>query len=558
MKTIKIALFHYHFLPGGITTVAINAVNSIIKYASLNSFKIEEIVFISGKEENLENIIQKQIEKPEDSETIIKYDVDNSLDYLADNYKYDEHDIEEKIILLFKKYEGFIWWIHNYQLGKNPVLTRVITDHLQKNNNQKAILQIHDFPECARPENYRFLAEKKYTIYPIINNIRYAAINARDERYLKEAGVPDKMVWLLYDPVSGLSKKQLIENSKIKNSNAKSLATKSDATADLQKKKLYKEKLIEQFRKTFPALNPENDFGLYPVRTIRRKNILEAALLSKITGNGFNLIVTLPGISAQEKTYSDIVKECFEKGYIPGIWGCGSNIYGEPVPLDDVINASDFVISSSIMEGFGYHMIDSLLWSKPVITKYLDIQEGFSDIFRNTASFFYDFITVPVEKKNREKITQLYFDSIRRYSKIMGAHNIELALQQIDSILTRDSVDFSYLPVYLQIEILAKVSDDKAYRKDVKTLNNNITEKILKVIKTKQHYDPLKIADYFSFRSFAAKFFKILNSFDNDLTLANLPETDNSTNVSDNEIVSRNLLNLFFRPEFLRLLLSER
>ena len=555
MKNIKIALFHYHFLPGGITTVAINAVNSIIKYASLNSFKIEEIVFISGKDGNLENIIQNQIEKPEETDTVIKFDIDSALDYLADNYKYDEQDIEEKIILLLKKYKGFIWWIHNYQLGKNPVLTRIITEYLKKNDDQKAILQIHDFPECARPENYRFLAEKKYTIYPVTNNIRYVTINARDERYLKEAGVPDNLVWLLYDPVSGLSKKQLIQISKSKSTN---ITTQAGAATDLQKKNLCKEKLVQQFRSFFPALNPENDFALYPVRTIRRKNILEAALLAKITENGFNLIVTLPGISAQEKKYSDTVKECFEKGHVPGIWGCGSNLYGEPVPLENVINASDFVISSSIMEGFGYHMIDSLLWSKPVITKYLDIQEGFSEIFRNTASFFYDFITVPVEKKNREKITQLYFDSIRRYSKIMGNYNIELVLQQIDSILSRDSVDFSYLPVYLQIELLAKISNDKVYRKDVKTLNKNTTEKILKVIKTKQHYDPLKIADYFSFRSFAAKFFKIINSFDENLPLENLTEVDNSNNGDDNDVVSRNLLNLFFRPEFLRLLLSER
>ncbi|MCL2481648.1 MAG: hypothetical protein FWF38_08055 [Spirochaetaceae bacterium] len=552
MKKIKIALFHYHFLPGGITTVAINAVNAIIKYASLNSFIIEEIVFISGKEENLENIISEKIIKSEETDIAIKYDADNSLDYLSDNYKYSEQDIEEKIVLLLKKYKGFIWWIHNYHLGKNPLFTRIITEYLHKNNNQNAILQIHDFPECARPDNYRFLVEKKYTIYPVEKNIRYATINARDERYLKEAGIPDHLVWLLYDPVSGLSKKELIENNRLKNSVTKNITAQTDTIADLEKKNLCKEKLIEQYRKFFPALNPENSFALYPVRTIRRKNILEAALLAKITGSGFNLIVTLPGISAQEKKYSDTVKECFEKGYIPGIWGCGSAIYGESVPLENIINASDFVISSSIMEGFGYHMIDSLLWNKPVITKYLDIQEGFRDIFKNTASFFYDLITVPVNRKDREKVKQLYFDSIRRYLKIVENASIELALHQIDSILNRDSVDFSYLPVCLQIEILTQVSNDKVYRKDVKILNSSLTEKLLGVIRTKQSYDPLKIADYFSFRSFAAVFFKIINSFENNLPVINSKEYDK------NQLISQNLLNLFFRPEFLRLLLAER
>jgi len=558
MKKIKIALFHYHFLPGGITTVAINAVNAIIKYTSLNSFIIEEIVFISGREENLENIIQEKIINSEEKDIVIKYDVENAIDYQSDNYKYNEQEIEEKIFLLLKKYEGYIWWIHNYHLGKNPVFTRIITEYLQKNNNQNAILQIHDFPECARPDNYRFLVEKKYTIYPVVNNIRYATINARDERYLKEAGIPDHLVWLLYDPVAGLSKKELIENNKLKNSVTKKIISQIDAATDSEKKNANKEKLVNHYRKFFPALNPEDSFALYPVRTIRRKNILEAALLAKITGRGFNLIVTLPGISAQEIKYSDTVKECFEKGYIPGVWGCGSTIYGEAVPLETVINASDFVISSSIMEGFGYHMIDSLLWNKPVITKYLDIQEGFIDIFKNTASFFYDLITVPVDQKERGKVKQLYFDSIRRYIKIVENHSIELALHQIDSILNRDSVDFSYLPIYLQIEILSRISNDKAYKKEVKVLNYGLTEKILKVVKTKQTYDPLKIADYFSFRSFAAKFFKIINSFEDDPSTINSEEYNNLNNDDKNQALSQNLLNLFFRPEFLRLLLSER
>ena len=557
MKKVKIALFHYHFLSGGITTVAINAVNAIIKYASLSSFIIEEIVFISGKEENLENIIHEKIEKSSEVKTIIRYDSESAIDYLSDNDKYNEQDIEEKLILLLKKYEDFIWWIHNYQLGKNPVFTRIVTEHLKKNHNQKAIMQIHDFPECARPDNYRFLMEKEYTIYPVANNIRYAAINTRDERYLKEAGIPEKMVWLLYNPVSGLSKTELIPDKKSKKTNTKNTVTQINASEYLKKKKLCKEKLIEQYKSFFPALNPENPFALYPVRTIRRKNILEAAFLAKITGKGFNLIVTLPGLSAQEIKYSNTVQELFEKGDIPGIWGCGSKIYGETLPFEDIVTASDFVISSSIMEGFGFHMIDSLLWSKPVITKYLDIQEGFSNVFKNTASLFYDFITVPVTHNDRERVKQLYFDSIKRYSKIMEEQSIELALNQIDSILSRDLVDFSYLPVYLQIEILAKVSNDQAYKNEAKELNNSLTEKILNIIKTNQSYDPLKLADYFSFRSFAAMFFKIIDSFEN----VSAVDSDKENNLSEDEksrLISHNLLNLFFRPEFLRLLLSER
>jgi len=45
---------------------------------------------------------------------------------------------------------------------------------------------------------------------------------------------------------------------------------------------------------------------LYPVRTIRRKNILEAALINIIVEKSF-LFVTLPSNSRKEKKYEKII-----------------------------------------------------------------------------------------------------------------------------------------------------------------------------------------------------------------------------------------------------------
>lgn len=520
MEQIKIALFHYHFLPGGVTTVASYAVKALLEYGEKHELNIEKIVFVSGDAENMKNIVS--------ASQNTEYYVDTSIGYLKENItKEEEQNIGRKIKNLFKKYSGYVWWVHNYHLGKNPIFTKLLIEHLTENSFQKAIFHIHDFPECARFDNYQFLTKyiDKKLLYPIGENIRYAVINDRDVRYLKEAGIPEQYVKLIYNPVPHFT--QPLSNSIPETSN-------SDT----------KNKVIHIFKDYFPSLDPEKPFALYPVRTIRRKNILEAALLSHITGNGFNLIVTLPGISVQEKSYSNIVEKLFKEGTISGIWGTGES---ELIPFSQIIKVSDFIISSSVIEGFGYLFLDSLRWGKPLVAKYLDIIEGFSDTFSKTSSFFYNYIAVPSNLVSMKKIKKMYKDNIKLFSNFITKEVIEEAERQIESILSMDEVDFSYLPVDSQIEILKLVKNDNNIRKIVKDLNSNTTNKIAEVIMHRQDFNRQKAAEYFSFESYSDTFSKIILSFEEKL----LPDAE-----SKSSTVAENLLNLFLRPEFLRLILS--
>ncbi len=280
--------------------------------------------------------------------------------------------------------------------------------------------------------------------------------------------------------------------------------------------------------------------------------------------------MTLPGISAQERKYSSDIKQCFEKGYIPGIWGCGSSEYGTAVSFSDVIGASDFIVSSSIIEGFGYLFIDSLRWGKPLVARYMDITDGFSTIFEKTASFFYGYLEVPVSPQEKESLRKMYFSNIKTYSGIIERHNLDSIINQIDSILGRDNVDFSYLPVSMQMKILENISLNPSFKKEVKTLNMDTTEKIARVILQKQDFNPARAAEYFSFESFARKFISIIESFDTAKNRKQhqipgsgekLSEIDTESFLHGREperAVSENLLNLFFRPEYLRLILSEK
>ena len=551
------------------TTVAVHAVNSILGYAGKFLPEIEEIVFVSGRNDNLDNIITNQIQIPPGAETVVTYHVSDSIDYVSDKNGIDTASAKKTIISLFKRFSGYLWWVHNYHLGKNPLFTRLLARHLLSDRSQNALLHIHDFPECARPDNYRFLTGETKNLYPLQDNICYAAINSRDERYLREAGIPEDQVFLLYDPVPGLKKPKIGRDGKEFSLTDKSGGNKEEPAGRDKGRNKSKSILSREFSTFFPSFNPSLPFALYPVRTIRRKNVLEAALLAWITGEGFNLIVTLPGISKQEKNYSQRVRQCFEDGLVPGIWGCGSTVYGKTADFSDVVSAADFVISTSTIEGFGYFFIDSLRWKKPLVSKYLEISEGFKDIFKNSAHYFYDCVKVPLEYPNREKIKQLYRKSIKKYSGIIEEVSIDALLGQIDSIIDQENVDFSYLPVDVQVEVLYRIKADREYRLKTKMINNLTLDNIRMTIELPQNFDREKAGEYFSFESFAEMFDSVCRYFDSrshggsgidTAHRALSPEIENILKPSDLSpvSVSENLLNLFFRPEYLRLILSEK
>ncbi|MDX9801899.1 MAG: hypothetical protein RBT69_11260 [Spirochaetia bacterium] len=543
MAKIKIALFHYHFLPGGVTTAASLAVNALLEYGVnsilTNNFQIEEIAFISGREENLENLVSEKIKIPSASNVKIGYEICRSVDYISDNSQRDDSRKRKDIAKLFEKYSSYIWWIHNYHLGKNPLFTSLLTEHLSENSSQKAILHIHDFPECGRLSNYRYLTGDVKTLYPLKSNIRYAVINARDKRYLINAGIPETHVNLLYDPVPDITNNKAREGISLQD-------------AELQDKA--KKMLSVTYGKYFPGFNPDKPFALYPVRTIRRKNILEAALLGHITGEGFNLVVTLPGISEQEKNYSGIVKTCFENGWAPGIWGCGTAIYGKAAQFNDVIASSDFIISSSLLEGFGYLFIDSLRWGKPLAARYLDITEGFNDIFDNTASFFYHSINVPLNISEREIIMKKWKGIIKTYSSVINSSMAERIDSEITSVFNGEYADFSYLPVIKQAEILKQIKNEFSFKNDIKQINAKTTVDILNVIKMKQNFDSDKALEYFSFKSFAHNFSQIISSL-----YENNPASGDGTSESQNNAdISSKMLSFFIKKEFLRIILAEK
>jgi len=504
--TDHLIIFHYHFLPGGVTQVILESVRSVI----CNIPTIKKITLICGREDNTGKFLSDCKENnPENASVEIICRVLPEFDYTVPGNQTDDH-----ISVLKKSFSAFdpdaVWWIHNYHLGKNPPFTQVLLEWIQDHQEQKILLHIHDFPECSRYDNLTDLqAAVKLPLYPKTKNIRYITINSRDRSILIASGLPENQVFLLNDPVEEY--------------------TREDIDPEQTRKAVR-----EYFGTKDPLL-------FFPVRTIRRKNVLEAGLLSRLCLNPAFLIVTLPGISEKEKPYSDVVEDCFNENLIRGAWGTGVRT-GTP-PFADLISAVDAVISSSVQEGFGYLFINALQWRKPLIARSLPILEGITGIFAGHPHFFYPGVNVPADRQEKKELRKQYKEKFKKLTMHLPPEILKPLSIELEEILGKDSIDFSYLSVPQQVSILRKI-EDSGFRKEISSGNREVLRKIEGLIESGGTDFAERVNAVFGLSAFANELERIFDSFNQELIIAHQKETD----------IERNIITHFARLENLRLL----
>ena len=191
---------------------------------------------------------------------------------------------------------------------------------------------------------------------------------------------------------------------------------------------------------------------LYPVRCIRRKNVLEAGLLARLWPGGANLVLTLPGVSDDEKAYSDLTEKAFRTGLIPGVFGTGRDPDTEILNYRNLQSSCDCMVSTSLLEGFGYLYINSLLWKKPAVFRNLDILDGFRGIFDDYPAGFFPGLRVPVNPGERNVLKELYGNMFRELKKITDGKVVKHVKSRIFRILDNNILDFSFLSADMQAD----------------------------------------------------------------------------------------------------------
>jgi len=397
---MKVAIVHYHARPGGVTRVVERAVESLGDRASC--------LFFTGEAARGETPLQKKIR------------VFPNLGYSTDK-KFQTLELLKRARGAFAG-EPDLWHIHNHSLGKNPALTQEVTSLAMA--GQKILLQIHDFAEDGRPDNYRNLGKLKNRLYPVAPHIHYAALNKRDYSFLLAAGIPESNLHLLPNTVSPLSLP----------------ATRHS-----------------------PLATP---LFVYPCRAIRRKNIGELLLWSALMPETKFAITLAPKNPEVKAIYDAWVAFAAELG-LNVEFNAGAN-----ATFEEMIAKADALITTSIAEGFGLAFLEPWLANKPLTGRNLpEITADFAEHGLDLSAL-YNRLPVPLVSPstglragNHWKIQDEFFQTLEKMLRASReaygrAWNDEL-LEEAKAALVQDGcVDFGILDEAMQRTIIRAVKND--------------------------------------------------------------------------------------------------
>lgn len=303
--------------------------------------------------------------------------------------------------------------IHNPILAKNRDFLKIVRE-LQK-SSIPLFLQIHDFAENGRPLFY-FKDE-----YPA--DCHYGVINSRDYEILLEAGLKKEGVHKIFNSITAFNSRQ-------------------------------------------SSANLEN-YVLYPVRAIRRKNIGEAIFLSLFFKKGETLVFTLPPNSpVDKKSYVDW-KCLVQERKLKVVFEAGLR-----EEFSSLLNSAKFLITTSITEGFGFAFLEPWIAGKMLCGRLLP------EICQDLISFgmqldhLYHRLQTPLAWVDKEKFYKKWSSSILQSCERFDYRvKEEQITRSFKAITAGDTVDFGLLDEVFQKSIISRVMAHEASKEQLIRLN---------------------------------------------------------------------------------------
>jgi len=293
--------------------------------------------------------------------------------------------------------------VHNHSLGKNralPVVVRRLAE-----SGFAILLQIHDFAEDFRPTNYRHLGQLVCgDLYP---------------------GVAEERLHRLPNPVPD------------------SLQP-ADRTAA-------REKLQQRF-----GIGAGERLLLMPVRCIRRKNVGEALLCSLLAPAGTVVGLTLPPLNPVERPTYERWQRLAGEANLPCVFELG--VPGG-LSLAENLAAADWVLTTSVAEGFGMVFLESWLAGRPLIGRNLpEVTDDFVQAGVNLCGLWQR-LPVPVEWVGRERLRERVVGAYRRTLAAFGRVPGPEATRQLEAKFAAGWVDFGDLDEPMQEAVIHRACD---------------------------------------------------------------------------------------------------
>ncbi len=282
-------------------------------------------------------------------------------------------------ILVEKLADMDVVMIENLGIGMDPAVTYAFYLYTQycytRREPKRFIFRFHDFVQ-QRPAN--FANVKKFhhpelgsvphwhsVLFPAYPNIKYISINRYDRMRLIEHGIEEENIY--YVP----------------NSIDPSIIPPDDRSQELR------EEIVKNER-----LDPAVRFILYPVRCVRRKNVEEAMFLvqlfNMVAGGAssrseysskihYHLLVSIRPASGDDAQYADRLVAFATENHLPVTIGLDGLVSLQrefdsrnPAKLrrysiGDLYRVADLVMTTSILEGFGFTYLEPWLLDRAVI-----------------------------------------------------------------------------------------------------------------------------------------------------------------------------------------------
>lgn len=449
---MKLAVLHYHLNPGGVTRVIASHLLSLEATAAPGE-QIDALLISDGQQEGWPEDVAQQLDA-----TRLRFASLPDIGYCdvpADNGERLAAQIREVL-----EGHGFapgetILHAHNHSLGKNPSYPTALKS--LGRHGFGLLLQPHDFAEDFRPENYRLL-QQSYPqgelgphVYFQGPRIHYATLSRRDHQVLHHAGIAPERLHFLPNPAPELP----------------ALPLKGHARRILQKRL---------------AIAPDEEYVLYPVRGIRRKNVGEFVLLSVLrnaqrrdSGRDSRSVfgITLAPLNPTALPYYNRWKELAAQLKLP----CRFTVGGKDgLSFTENLAAADRICTTSIAEGFGMVFLESWLSGRPLVGR--NLPEVTADFLLSGLQLdtLYDRLNVPVEWIGKERLTLAIHAACRQTCR---AYGIEQPLaseitRSAEESLDNGMFDFGRLDESMQETVIRRVAADERAASCLVSVNTSL------------------------------------------------------------------------------------
>lgn len=442
---MHLAILHYHLNRGGVTQV----IRKQLRALSANEFRsLQRIAILYGGRREAWSDAIVWPGRPLDVQLIpvdsLEYDAVRQIPK-ANPGTLARH-LDAALRRLGMAPDETILHAHNHALGKNASLPGALVRLAEA--GYRLLLQIHDFAEDFRPDNYRHLADMLQArspdvlaerLYPQAPHIHYAVLNGRDRGILHDVFPDAARVHWLPNPIEGPGR--------------------------LPHQGASRQKIVQRL-----GVSEHLPLVIYPVRGIRRKNVGEMLLWSAVLKDEASFAVTLRPINRVERVGFDPWVVLAERLGLPCRFGTGE---AAGLQYLDNLAASDILLTTSVAEGFGMVFLEASLSGRPLVGR--DLPDITADFRRQGVRFPWLSPTIrfPRDAVDHGKVLR---GLVADYVKVQSAYgmrgNAAGAAGRAQYILEKqDSADFAMFTPALQAELIAQVSHCTRTREALRDAN---------------------------------------------------------------------------------------